>query len=139
MINNGAEVTATKFMNSAIANYQYGMAKLLLENGGDTGFLNKKGATYLHRAADKKGNDDLVALLIEYNLEVDARNKDQETPLHLAANRGNGNLSSVKVLVEAGAEVNALDKKSRTVLKRAKGKKVKDYLKSKGGLKKMSN
>ncbi len=139
LIENGADASKESLMDGAIWNFQYDMAKLLLENGGDTDFVTDKGETYLHRAADKKGQDGLVGLLLDYKLDPNARNKNQETPLHLAANTGNKNLASVMLLVEAGSEINALDKKSRTVLKRAKGKKVKDYLKEKGALKKMSN
>jgi len=136
LIENGASVSKESLMDAAVTNYQYEMAKLLLQHGGDTKFVTKKGETYLHRVADKKGQDRLVGLFIDAGLDLEARDKDEETPLHKAARTGNKNIESVRLLIAAGADVNALDKKSRTVLKRAKGKKVKDLLKDKGGLKK---
>ena len=60
-----------------------------------------------------------VVLLIPAVVEVQAKERDGETPLHLAA--GTGDAAKVKVLLEAGAEVETKDKNGRTPLRYAEG------------------
>jgi ankyrin repeat protein len=52
------------------------------------------------------------------------------TPLHIAT--VNDNIDSVKVLIEAGAGINILNRKGRTPLDLAKTNEAKAYLISKG-------
>ena len=60
-----------------------------------------------------------VVLLIPAGVEVQAKEKAGETPLHVAA--GEGDAVKVKVLLEAGAEVEAKDKAGWTPLRYAAG------------------
>ena len=75
----------------------------------------------------------------EYLIETAKQNIEGDTPLHLAAESGKDNLEVVQLLVEAGADVNAVNKRGDTPRKAAKGRKVKKYLKDNGGARKIKN
>lgn len=56
-------------------------------------------------SASLKGDIETVKLLIESGTDVNARNKDGQSPLHWAAFRGHYKIA--ELLIEAGANVNA--------------------------------
>lgn len=128
LIDAGADVSGADLMNQAVKYFHEDLIVLLLKNDGDKAFIDKKGLTYLHRVSDKKGQQNLVSIFLAEGLEVDARNKDGQTPLHLAVRSGKGNIESVKLLIDAGADVNAKTKKGKSVLKRCNNKPVKELL-----------
>jgi cytohesin len=59
----------------------------------------------LHAAADHQGDPVFVRLLLEHGASVDLADSQGETPLHRAASAGN--LESVRLLLDAGANPNA--------------------------------
>lgn len=80
--------------------------------------LNTRGMddwTALHIAASK-GHVEAAKMLISSRLfiDVDARTQMQRTPLHWAAD--NGHFSVTELLLEAGAEVDAVDEDGNTPL-----------------------
>jgi ankyrin repeat protein len=86
-------------------------ARVLLENGGDLLVRDPSdGETPLHLACESE-NADLVSLLIESMLrsalDFEDENEDGETALFVAAKLGA--LSIVKLLVDAGADLNAFN------------------------------
>ncbi len=72
---------------------------------------NECGRTYLHQAV--LGNQLLAYLLLQYGADVNARDFLDQTPLHLAA--GKGNVNMVRLLLQKGAMLFA-DKQLRTPL-----------------------
>jgi cytohesin len=50
--------------------------------------------------------------LLKAGADKEAKNKDQETPLHVAARRGHAD--TVNALLKAGANVNAVDDNGKT-------------------------
>ncbi|XP_047325498.1 protein VAPYRIN-like [Impatiens glandulifera] len=77
-----------------------------------------KGWTALHVAAAFDRTEEIANLVSGWNRdELDCRDKDGRTALHLAASKGNE--SCVRLLVSAGADVNARSKDGRTALYRA--------------------
>ena len=79
--------------------------------------LNAKGdaGTLLH-AASGEGHAKIVDLLLGYFVDVDIRNANNRTPLHLAAIRGSVEIS--RRLVERNADINARDNQGETPLYR---------------------
>lgn len=133
----GSDVSSYKLMNAAVDHYNEALIKLLLENKGNLTYVTpRKKNTYLHRVADKKGSDNLVKLFIDAKADLEATNKWGETPLHLAVRNGRKNVESVRVLIVAGANVNAKTTKGRSVLKRCNNKPSAKLLKEAGAVKK---
>eukprot|EP00550_Attheya_septentrionalis_P007214 CAMPEP_0198287434 /NCGR_PEP_ID=MMETSP1449-20131203/6249_1 /TAXON_ID=420275 /ORGANISM="Attheya septentrionalis, Strain CCMP2084" /LENGTH=1615 /DNA_ID=CAMNT_0043985387 /DNA_START=94 /DNA_END=4941 /DNA_ORIENTATION=- len=89
----------------------------LLEKGADPSLCSEAGWSALTFAAHK-GYDDIVSLLLEKGAPVNCRvTEDLSTPLHKACAGGKmGHLSSVKQLLNGGADVHALNKWSETPL-----------------------
>jgi ankyrin repeat protein len=76
----------------------------------------------LHRIADLRHADGkrasgVAALLVDRGAQVDARNRDDVTPLHQAVRARN--LAVVELLLARGADPNARDKRGSTPLHRA--------------------
>lgn len=70
--------------------------------------------TLLHYCA-KEGNADVLKELLNQNCDLHWKTfSDGKTPLHIAA--GCGKLECLKLLVDAGADVNCLDKETSTPL-----------------------
>ncbi|KAE9016240.1 hypothetical protein PR003_g14342 [Phytophthora rubi] len=94
---------------------QHGHPLLVLfcvRNGADVALVDADGDTAVHWAA-YKGATEIVAVFQYLQVSSDAPDKFGQTPLHLAAMRGE--LSTVQFLVETlDADVKALDSKKRT-------------------------
>ncbi|MBN1766117.1 MAG: ankyrin repeat domain-containing protein [Sedimentisphaerales bacterium] len=73
------------------------------------------GNTLLHYVAGKdSGNGDLLMILIDWGLDVNARNAYKETPLHKAVRWDE--VKNVEILLSRGADVHARDKDGNTPL-----------------------
>ena len=93
------------------------VARLLLEHNATVDLATKKCWTPLSYAADG-GHTSMVQLLINHNAAIDSRTHFGLTPLH-AASRGHE--GPTQVLLERGADPNAICKQGRTPLSYASG------------------
>jgi hypothetical protein len=59
------------------------IAEILVSAGSDVNASNRNGVTALHRAV-RNGNIDLVNFFLDHDARLDIRDKDGQTPLHLA-------------------------------------------------------
>ncbi len=84
-------------------------ASLLIDSGADINAVNYKSDTPLHVAA-YKGNAEATKLLLKHDADFTLREMRDRIPLFLACNWGN-DLETVKLLIDAGSDVN--DKNSR--------------------------
>jgi len=108
--------------------------KKLLAGGADVNAKNKGGYTALHLAA-KRGQAAAAAALLEAKADIGLASKSGKTALHYVAYY-NGNLDLAKVLLDAGAAVNAKDGKNKTPLDYALSKKrteLAELLRAKSG------
>jgi ankyrin repeat protein len=98
----------------------------LIERGVNINFANERGITPLHKAvfiSDKA----MVESLLEYKPNVDLQTKDgRNTPLMLAAEKGNANI--LKLLLDNGANKKLKNRKGNTALDVAKDNKCRALL-----------
>jgi len=115
-----------------------GVVKLLLRRGADVDMLNKAGRTAAELASEN-GQAEVAKFIPEYKANADTRNKLQFTTLdtvedgvdedgkdeakvslHAAAEEGN--IDTLKSLLERGVDINAHDTSNQTPLDRAAAK-----------------
>lgn len=106
----------TPLLIAANNGHRLGVAALL-KHGADPSLCSEAGWSALTFAAHK-GYDDIVALLLRAGAPVNSRvTEDLSTPLHKAcAGSKAGHMASVKLLLENGADVHALNKWRETPL-----------------------
>ncbi len=84
------------------------IAECLLDHGADIHSIGNNDYTALHRAAEK-GHHEVVALLISKGARLELRSrKFSYTPLHSSCFAGNGSGKSARLLLEAGADKEAI-------------------------------
>lgn len=86
-------------------------------------FINvtdRAGDTALHMAVqiDDESRDEMVALLLKKGANLSRRNKNKDTPLHIAVRRNA--LSTVRLLVSKGADLTKLNASGQTPLEYAR-------------------
>ncbi len=77
-----------------------------------------EGMTPLHYAA-KRGHDNITRLLIDSGADIDFSDGFGRTPLHYAAypyssQKKRNDVESARMLIEAGANINAVDQDNKT-------------------------
>lgn len=104
----GADVNASNNAGATALLYASSSAdktKMLIDNGADVKVRSKLDNTALILAARKPGNSQTVKLLLERGVTVDAKNAFGTTALMCAA--AADDMKSVRLLLDAGADVNA--------------------------------
>ena len=89
------------------------LVRATLAAGEDVTQTNAYLRTPLHKAAYYSGDPGVIAELIDRGAIVDARDKGDWTPLHLAVIAGN--VRGARMLVERGADPGALDRSGANV------------------------
>lgn len=89
------------------------IARYLIEEGADVNATDSKGETALMWAAYAKDSERMVKLLLEKGADPNLRTKDSTALMRAAAG---GNIESVKMLLQAGAFVDATDENGKTAL-----------------------
>ncbi|CAB0031190.1 unnamed protein product [Trichogramma brassicae] len=96
------------------------MFEFLLRQGANPNLPNKKGFTLLHDICQRGYDKYMAEMLFEFSQEryqpvqVDARDKYGETPLHLAVYFGNRKM--MEMLLRKGADANSTNNKGSTPL-----------------------
>ncbi|KAN0141605.1 Ankyrin repeat-containing domain protein [Lactarius tabidus] len=94
--------------------------QILLDHDAKANVENSRGQTPLHVVSQSecfsRENSNVARLLLELGLDVNARDKDGDTPLHFAC--FHGNFKTALVLLDHGAEVNAQNADGQTPLHR---------------------
>jgi ankyrin repeat protein len=111
---NARMITGSTPLFSAVA-ASLESTKILLAKGADANAKSETNGTALMSAASR--NPQAVALLVARGADVTVRTKRGETALANAANRGD--LATVKLLLDKGADVNSVDYRGYTPLMQA--------------------
>ena len=125
LLQHGADVTDidwrfTTPLHLAIRRGNFEVAQMLLQRSANVNSRENGGKTPLHLASicafpsDEGNRHHLVQLLLEYGAKVHLQDWDQTTALHHASLLRD--LDVVQVLLNRGANVNAVDNKGRTPL-----------------------
>ncbi|XP_014238062.2 ankyrin-1-like [Trichogramma pretiosum] len=97
-------------LNKALYYNHKNVAEVLLKNGANPNLANEYGSTPLHVICSRESDDDLVELFFQmcddsnHSLQVDAREKRDLTPLHVAVYKSNE--KAAKFLLQRGANPN---------------------------------
>lgn len=94
--------------------------RILLDSGAKLNGVDGKGNTALHYAAREiqfTRSRQFLEALISLRSNIEARNVDGETPLHVASRRGS--VETVKFLLDNGADIEARDNRGETPLAHA--------------------
>ena len=93
---------------------------MLLQHGVKSNEMNHRGETALHVVSrgryDSKGSIPVARLLLENGINVNAEDKDGDSPLHSASY--SGNLEIARVLLHHGANANVKNDRGETPLHR---------------------
>lgn len=87
------------------------IVKMLIDKGAKLDSIDKNGDTYLHLAVLKKHEDVLNQLIRTNIININSKNNAGQTPLHLARNS-----KLVTILINAGANIEAINKFGETPL-----------------------
>ncbi|CAM9469850.1 unnamed protein product, partial [Scytosiphon promiscuus] len=106
-------------INAALIAGNREAVELLLESGADVHWTNNKGSSLLHfvgystamSSAEKKA---LALKLVEAGVNIDAKDEDGMTPLHVVSQSGDKELATF--LYENGADITLRDSKGNTPL-----------------------
>lgn len=117
LLSHGAEVNAldsfgTSALTGAVIAHHADIVKLLLDRGADTN-LGRSDSIPLYEVTDP----DICRLLITHHAKVNGPEHAKKTPLHDAA--AMGSLEVVKILMQEGADVRALNSSGHTPMLRA--------------------
>lgn len=119
LVSRGADVNAQSQQGHSPLQYAASkgwkeIAQLLIENGANVNISDARGARPLHRAASI-GIVPIVLMLVEcQDIDVNPRDKEGNTPLHLACEENRGEVC--KILVSNGAELDCKNKEQKTPL-----------------------
>ncbi|NOQ73220.1 MAG: hypothetical protein GQ574_14530 [Crocinitomix sp.] len=130
----GADATSMVYLEAAVRKNNFNMFKHMIDAGAPVTYTAANGENFLHIAINNE-NAPMIKILVEKGTALEQKDSDGLTPLLLVVTSNRKGLEICTMLVEGGANVNAVNKKGKTVLKVAKGKKVKDYLKANGAVK----
>ncbi|XP_035527522.1 B-cell lymphoma 3 protein homolog [Morone saxatilis] len=99
-------------LHLAVITQQTNMVEVLLKEGADPAALDRNGQTAIHLCCEYNQRDCLSVVLSHSSSStcLEIRNYEGWSPLHLAVLRGHKDLA--RMLLDAGADINAMDIKS---------------------------
>ena len=90
--------------------------RLLVDHGADCFARSNYGETLLHSACKRKKGTDIVHLLLEYGLDLEAKDNGGRTALLIAAQQYDSSVELINLLIDRGANVYARDNMNQTAL-----------------------
>ena len=90
------------------------MIKFLIENGSEINILSNNNLNMIHMSAKGNQTNSLIYFKEKYNLNIEEKDINNSTPLHLACEKGNEEI--IIFLLSLGCNINCQDKFGRTPL-----------------------
>jgi len=118
-------------LTAACLSDQMELVELLLQHGASPNGVNKKGShgiDYFYFPLAMASSAHVVDLLVAAGADVNAKNRDQQTALHMLVDDGRQKLDAIKALVRHGADVDIVDSHGRTPQSWASDQKVTQVL-----------
>lgn len=131
LMDEGADSKSIRYLEATVRRNHFNMFKRLIDAGAPVAYTAANGENLLHISIINN-NTSMTKILVDKGAALEQKNNEGLTPLLLVVSQGRNNLELCTVLIEGGANVNAVNPKGKSVLKIAKGKKIKDYLKDNG-------
>lgn len=130
LLENGAQPTQESLQTAVSYNFVEGVA-LLIANGIDPTVAFSDGQYPLHMIvnASNKENFELLRILLEAGASINVKNRNGETPLHLAIQSGMENKTMIDALIDKGAALKAKTNNGDQPIDYALEKSLKSYLK----------
>jgi ankyrin repeat protein len=132
----GANVSDPEYLAGAVSKSNLKLTNLLIEKGAPLSYNSSSNDNLLHLACRVESFNIVDALLKKGGVDINQKNSSGETPLHVAVNSAKNDVELCDLLLKNGADIKARTGNGKTVYQLAKGKKLKDFLKSKGAPKK---
>ena len=137
LIDFDADPTKQEYVIAAVQNSHDKVLGILIDNEADPHFTEPQTERTLLHIACKNGSKPTAFQLIMADNDPNAVDANGDTPLHFAVTHGKHKADLVELLIEAGADVNAVNEAGVLVFKAAKGSKIKKALKKAGAVKKL--
>ncbi|KAJ5183363.1 ankyrin [Penicillium capsulatum] len=117
LLDHGARADGNLLLHRAVMTGNKEIVQMLLDSGHDVNSLDRFGHTPLKDAA-KHGDRELVQMLLDYGADIAMAEKSPTgvTPLHVATHRETESHELLSLLLDHGANVNALDNSRETPL-----------------------
>lgn len=131
-----ADGSKIEYLKTAIEKKNVHLVNAFIKAGGDVNHKFADGKTIMHIATFRAWNYPVIRTLVEAGARLNVFDARENTPLHLAVKIGKDNFDVIKLLVDNGANVNAVNQKGESIRKVAKHGKVKRFLKKNGAKKK---
>lgn len=101
-------------LTMSITNNSLELCRLLIARGADTSLIDVDGNNLLALAILERASPLIAELLLQYDVDINAKNRLGNSALHKAATLGH--VEAVKVLLDCGIDVTATDPEGMTAL-----------------------
>jgi cytohesin len=107
---------STQMLLSGNPSPTFDLVSVLIKYGADVTIKNNNGDIPLHLASQVSNDENVFNKLLESqkSITINARNKNDQTPLHLACDAGE--FKNALILIQNGATVNVIDNKKKIPL-----------------------
>lgn len=122
LIQNKSDVNVTNTngrhaVQSAIANNQYDLVKMMLDHGLELEFSKQGGTVLTFASSQTPTNFKIIQLFIDRGVKINVKDKYHYSALMYLTTKESPNLDLIKYMIKKGADLNAKDKDGKSILR----------------------